>query len=93
MKIVSESKKFRFKKLCPYCGGDMIFQATSFIKHPSKQFWKADSLEGDCVTAPDFESSDFYDWLYQHSYMPYVHMLPIQIKVEKYISENYRFKF
>lgn len=93
MRIVDEDHVFKFKGLCPYCGGNLYFHAEGWDKHPAKTFWKGTSFYWDCSTEPEDIMSDEWDeWMNQHSDMPYVNMLPVQTRVERYIGRNYRFR-
>jgi hypothetical protein len=93
MKIVPNGHEFKFKKLCPYCGADLVYVATGWTKHPAKNFWKAEGLESRCLQMPDEMMSEEWDeWMNQHSYMTYVYQLPVDNKVEKYINAKFRFK-
>ena len=92
MRIVDSQKKFKFKKLCPYCGANMTYVATGWSKHPAKQFWKADSVEGECHSEPDIDSEEWDEWLRQHSDMPYVHQLPVDRQVRRFINSKFRFR-
>lgn len=73
MKIVNADKEFKFKKLCPYCGANMTYVATGWSKHPAKEFWKVDNIEGECHSEPNIEteSEEWEEWMRQHSEMPY----------------------
>lgn len=60
--------------------------------------WKCSEFELDCTSEPElFEdaterrSEERDAWLSAHSYMPYVYMLPIEIRVSKWINSCYRF--
>lgn len=93
MRIVDEYKKFKFKGLCPYCGGDLTYMATDWQKHPAKLFWKPIQLESQCSNEPeDMMSEEWNEWMQQHSDMPYVHQLPVDERVRRFIEVNYRFR-
>jgi hypothetical protein len=106
-KIVEAEKEFKFKKLCPYCKGNLTYVANGWdadteTKYPRKlkkalkkkynwPLWIATTFDCDCSTMPDFESDEFDDWMNWHSEMPYVHQLPVDQQVERYIKKRYRF--
>lgn len=54
--------------------------------------WVAEQLEIDCDNEPDIESDEWDLWMHNHSDMPYVYQLPVNIMVENYINKNFRFK-
>lgn len=107
MRIVEDHKQFKFRKLCPYCGANMTYTATGWdqdteTKYPRKlkkqlkkkynwPLWIATSFDHDCHSMPDFESEEWDDWMNQHSYMPYVNQLPVDLKVERFIKKRFRF--
>ena len=52
----------------------------------------ADSFDMCCSTEPDMEDEDEWnDWFNNHSEMPYVHQLPVDESVKKFINSKYRF--
>lgn len=92
MKEVDQHHKFKFKEACPYCGGDLECQADSWEQQDDGT-WKADHLDIECLTMPDMDKEDEWEaWWLGHNMMPYENWLPMTLRVEKYIGENYRFK-
>lgn len=78
---------------CPYCDTKLTVQFTAWTQDATDETWYADSgLEVDCETEPDIESDEFDEWLRQHTYMPYVFMLPVHKAIKAWLYENYRFK-
>jgi len=90
MKIVSENKQFKFKGLCPYCGGNLTYVAFGW-EQDENGLWAADSFDVECSTEPNMDSEEWEDWMQQHSDMPYVNQLPVDKAVEAWIKERYRF--
>lgn len=88
--IVSEDKEFKFKKLCPYCNGDLTYRCNGW-EQDDNGLWMADSFDLECSTEPDMESEEWEEWMQQHSDMPYVNQLPVDEKVKQYINGKYRF--
>ena len=89
--IVPQDKKFKFKKLCPYCKGDLTYTANEW-EQDDNGLWMADSFDMDCSTVPDMEDEDEWnDWFNIHSEMPYVHQLPVDERVKEFINSKYRF--
>jgi hypothetical protein len=88
--IVSEDKEFKFKKLCPYCKGDLTYRANGWEKDDN-DLWMADSFDMDCETMPELDSEEWEDWFQSHCEMPYVYQLPVDEAVKKYINKKYRF--
>lgn len=90
--VVPENKEFRFKKLCPYCKGDLTYTCNGW-EQDENGLWMADSFDMNCSTEPDMEDEDEWnDWFQSHSEMPYVHQLPVDEAVKKYINSKYRFE-
>lgn len=75
--------------VCPYCGGKLFTQCNAWQE--SKDGWIAESLDVDCETEPDIDGTKWEDWFAAHSEMPYIYMLPVTIRVEKWVNENFRF--
>lgn len=75
---------------CPYCGGELLATVEAWTERPDG-YWDADSVDLHCVTEPDIDSMEWEVWNEEHSFMPYVEMLPVCQKVLRWIKENYRF--
>ena len=89
--IVSQHKEFKFKKLCPYCKGDLTYTANGWVQDDNG-LWMADSFDMDCSTEPDMEDDDEWnDWFNNHSEMPYFYQLPVDERVKEFINSKYRF--
>ena len=88
--IVPEDMEFKFKGLCPYCKGDLTYRCYGWEKDENG-LWMADSFDMDCSTEPDMESEEWEYWMDNHSEMPYVHQLPVDERVKKFINSKYRF--
>lgn len=89
-KIVPETKEFKFRKLCPYCSGDLTYVAEGW-ESDDDGLYMADSFDAQCSNEPDIESDEWEEWLRQHSDMPYVNWLPVNNQVQEWINERYRF--
>lgn len=89
-RIVSDKKEFKFKCLCPYCGGDLTYRCDGWVEDDNGQ-WMVDSMTSECSTEPDIESDEWEDWFSNHSDMPYVYQLPVDMRVQDWINERYRF--
>lgn len=89
--LVPEDKEFKFKKLCPYCKGDLTYRCNGW-EQDDNGLWMADSFDVDCSTEPDMESEEWEDWMQQHSEMPYVYQLPVDERVKDFINKKYRFE-
>lgn len=89
--IVKEDKEFRFKELCPYCKGDLIYQCSGW-EQDNEGLWMVDSFDMECTSMPAMENQEEWEeWFKQHSDMPYVHQLPVDNLVKEYINKKYRF--
>ena len=89
-KLVSEDKEFKFKGLCPYCGGDLTYHCEGW-EQDDDGTWLADCMQSECSTEPDMDSEEWEDWMSQHSDMPYVNQLPVDERVKDWINKRYRF--
>lgn len=91
--IVKEDKEFKFKKLCPYCNGNLTYICNGWEQADEDGLYIADTFDVECSNEPKNTDSDEWNfWLQQHSDMPYVHQLPIDEQVKQFINERYRFK-
>lgn len=89
--IVRDDKEFKFKNLCPYCGGNLTYVCNGW-EQDDKGRWMADSFDVDCSNEPDnMESDEWEEWLNIHSDMPYVRQLPVDTRVKEFINNKYRF--
>lgn len=81
--------------VCPYCGGKLVAQCEHWSQTDDGS-WLAVHLELDCESEPELDDNDdaslerFDEWLAEHTYMPYVHMLPVETKVTAWVNKNYR---
>lgn len=89
--VVQQDKEFKFKKLCPYCQGDLTYTANGW-EEDDNGLWMADSFDMNCSSEPDMEDEEEWnDWMNNHSEMPYVHQLPVDERVKDFINSKYRF--
>jgi hypothetical protein len=90
--------------VCPYCDDPTPLVARmaaweSDGKRRGVEIWKCSEIELECVSEPELfedmtdagDSEEWDEWINAHSYMPYVYMLPIEIRVSKWINSCYRF--
>ncbi|RYE56275.1 MAG: hypothetical protein EOP48_08390 [Sphingobacteriales bacterium] len=55
--VVPQHKEFKFKKACPYCGGDITAQADSWEQQDDGS-WMADHFDIECQTMPDMDNEE-----------------------------------
>jgi hypothetical protein len=91
-KIVRSNHRFLFKKLCPYCKGDLVYTVNQWEKDDDG-IWMASIIESECSNMPDITECKWDDFMELHTVMPYVHQMPVDEKVLKYINDKYRFTF
>lgn len=77
--------------ICPYCEAEIFasFDRWEMIDDGS---WVGRGVHFDCASEP--ENTDSAKWrvyVNEHTYMPYVYRLPVAIKIERWVAENYRF--
>ena len=76
--------------VCPYCQAPLSITFTAWEQQEDGS-WAADELSCDCTTEPDIDTAEWPAWMKQHTYMPYVYMLPVHIKVRAWVYTRYRF--
>lgn len=78
---------------CPYCGQALKVSFDHWVQQEDGS-WAIEHAALDCVAEPDLDdeaASDYDNWLAEHTYMPYVYWLPVDVLVTKWVNENYRF--
>jgi len=78
--------------VCPYCKTQLTVSFDSWTQADDGR-WLSDMVSDvHCETEVDPDRrSDWNEWWESHSYMPYVHMLPVQIKITNWVNDNYIF--
>lgn len=83
--------------VCPYCGKKLAASLTEW-EQSDDSVWLgiATSIDLDCEGEPDLYEGDtnaeaFDEWLAEHTYMPYVYWLPVEVRVRQWINSKYRF--
>ena len=76
--------------VCPYCGAALFVQCEQWSQQDDGS-WAADNVHADCTGETDVGTPQWEEWLDSHSQMPYVYKLPVDMKVEKWVNEHYRF--
>jgi len=89
-RLAQENSAFVFPKLCPYCNGDLKYSINSMIMDDNG-LWMAEDIESDCSNCPEWDDPKFHQWIEAHSQMPYVIQLPVDMAVQKWINERFRF--
>lgn len=80
--------------VCPYCGAKLSVQLDTWTQLDDG-LWGAmedETPHVDCDREPFMgEKGEWDKWWASHCKMPYVYLLPIEVKVAKWINENFRF--
>ena len=76
--------------VCPYCGAALYIQFEQWGQQEDGS-WVAENVHGSCVTEPDILSDEWQQWFNCHCIMPYVYQLPVDQRIEKWVSEHSRF--
>jgi hypothetical protein len=82
---------------CPYCDAHLSVSFNAF-ELLDDGTWQASECELTCDTEPDLDDDDplsldrWDDWYSRHSHMPYVHWLPAEQAVMKWVNAHYRFE-
>ena len=90
MQTVSENKEFKFEGACPYCKGNITANCSGWTED-NEGNWKADMIETYCSNEPHIDSSDWEDWNYIHSQLPYENWMPLHQRLIKWINERFNF--
>lgn len=77
--------------ICPYCKTKLTVHITGGVMEDDGT-WSVDCIQIDCESEPDIDSPEWQDWIVEHTDMPYVYMLPVDVKIQRWINERYRFK-
>ncbi len=84
--------------VCPYCGGKLTVKLDEWTQNDDGTWIADDTPHTECQKEPDMTgadnvgvSDDWGEWDDNHSIMPYVYLLPVQLKVGRWINENFRF--
>lgn len=92
--VVETGKTFLKEGMCPYCGGDLEVYGYGW-EIDETGLWVMVDFTSDCSTEPD-TATDYVAWLrwiVEHSDMPYIHQLPVDLEIGQWITDNYRFYF
>jgi hypothetical protein len=76
---------------CPYCAGRIAIHFEAWVKQDDGT-WTADMAKADCLREPSERSRKYDDWIKQHTYMPYVYWLPLEIALTRWVNGRYRFR-
>lgn len=76
--------------VCPYCKAPVYVTAIESLVE-DEHGWKAEGIELQCGSEPEIDNPEWDDWLEQHSYMPYVYQLPVELKVIGWLNRHYRY--
>jgi hypothetical protein len=94
MEIVPTNHRFPIPvvlAVCPYCGAEIEAYYESWVEEDDGT-WKGEDVQFDSACEPHFELPEWDDWFEGHKEMPYVYVLPVCQKIEKWINMNYRFQ-
>ena len=81
--------------VCPYCDADLIAQPTAWEQQKDGT-WAASESGIECTAEPELDEDipqtlqPWEDWLAEHSVMPYVYMLPVDLKVVAWMKKHFR---
>lgn len=65
--------------LCPYCEGKLTAQANGWQEPDEGEIWDVTEIDLQCEHQ-DIDDPD------DHTYMPYVYWLPVEVKVLKWMN-------
>lgn len=76
---------------CPICGAALTdIQVTSWTKEDDGT-WVASNIDFDCVMEPDIDDDAWPAWFHGHYATPYVDWLPLEMRVNDWMKQTYRF--
>jgi len=76
--------------VCPYCNAPVYVTAIEGMVE-DEHGWKADYIDLQCGSEPEMDDPEWDGWLDQHTYMPYVYQLPVELKIIEWLNRHYRF--
>lgn len=76
--------------VCPYCGCGLRATVTGEIYDEEYEVWLADQIELDFESEPPIESNAWRPWMHNHTYMPYVYLLPLERDIIDWINKQRR---
>jgi hypothetical protein len=76
---------------CPYCDERLFCQPTAWEQDDDGS-WYASESGLECWSEPDIDDEEWLDWCAEHTSMPYVYWLPVDMKVIDWLKTKYRFK-
>lgn len=79
---------------CPICDAAIyVSEVSAWEQELGNNEWKAETVKIDCVTSPDYGTSEdedeMNDFLRSHWSMPYVDWLPLETRVTQWVNEHY----
>ena len=84
--------------ICPYCEASLVLQVTGWGQLDDGT-WAASLIDLDCVSEPDMPEDDddprieeWEGWMEGHSYMPYLHWLPVEDRVLYWLNRLFRWR-
>lgn len=74
---------------CPYCDSSLVIASVDGTSQGDDGSWYVDHMTVDCLAEPRVNSPAWRTWFDAHSMLPYVHMLPVELKVLDWVNQNY----
>ncbi|MFK7947488.1 MAG: hypothetical protein AB8G11_07860 [Saprospiraceae bacterium] len=93
METVNAHQRFINKKSCPYCEGDLISSANSWIQKDNGNY-EAMDIDVECCKEPDISNrKEWQNWYNDHNRFldAWENWHPIQDAILKSINEKYQF--
>ena len=100
MEVIASSQSIKVPveiAICPICGAEIVLDIDEWEEDDNGQWMAFETgVHCTCITEPDIDSPEelkqFQGFYREHFQMPYVDWLPVDMKVHKWLGENYRFK-
>jgi hypothetical protein len=90
---VAHDAVFRVAEPCPYCGGELYAWTETWEERADGTLQAGCTMLVECDTQPDIDAkgSKWDYWMRQHSEMPYAYMLPICVRITRWVNARFDF--
>ena len=76
--------------VCPYCGAALRV-TFGYWQQQEDGSWTARDVQAECAAQPTTDGEKWRDWAERHSCLPYIHQVPVDTAVERWVNTYYRF--
>lgn len=93
MKVVEQHDMIQLPDTfrCPICDAALSPVEVNEWTQRKDGTWVAVGISFDCVTEPDIDSDDWWDWFHGHWPTPYIDWMPLEHRILEWLQKHYRF--